>query len=168
MHDFVRGVVTPDGAGEASAPSVFGPSEHTRRDLRDEFRWEGLSAGDVATLARFLEALEHSPDELHTHIPVGGVVRVPADCATDGMQRMADWLYPRRVDAALRFGDAWWIVECKTSRGLAGLGQLMGYYYWWCRDCPECEVTRLVLACQGCDEDEAEAYAAAGVDVAVV
>jgi len=157
-----------DVAGIVPATCVFGPCEKTRRDLDDEYRWEGLSLGDSAVLSSFLAALVVRPDELHTHIPVGGVIEIPEEIISESMTRMVEHLYPRRVDAALRFGSSWWILELKPSSRMAGLGQLLSYYYWWCRDCGTCRVDRLVLVCEDCDGDEVQAYEAAGVDVAVV
>jgi hypothetical protein len=119
-------------------------------------------------LSSFLKKLELEPDELHTFVPVGGLITIPKGYESESMERMVEHLYPRRVDAALRFGEEWWILECKPASRMAGLGQLLSYFYWWCRDCPKCRVTRLVLVCEDCDDDEAAAYAAAGVDVAVV
>lgn len=165
--DFGVFVPTAVSAG-ALAAVVFGPSERTRRDPEQEFRWSGLSLGDCALLASFLRSLGVEADELHTHIPVGGVVAIPAGIPTAYMTKMVNDLYPRRVDAAVRFGSEWWILECKPSSRMAGLGQLLSYYYWWCRDCGHCPVSRLVLVCEDYDEDEAEAYLASGVDVAVV
>jgi len=157
-----------DVAGVSPATVVYGPSAKTRRDLANEYRWEGLSLGDCAILASFLTQLGRVPEELHTHVPVGGVVEIPAECVSDSCSRMVNHLYPRRVDAAIRFGSEWWILECKPSSRMAGLGQLLSYFYWWCRDCPQRYVSRLVLVCEDCDGDEVEAYAAAGVWVAVV
>ena len=157
-----------DVAAAVAATIVFGPSEKTRRRLDDEYRWAGLSANDSAVLSSFLKQIEVPPDELHTFVPVGGLIAIPRGYESESMERMVEHLYPRRVDAALRFGDAWWILECKPASRMAGLGQLLSYYYWWCRDCPRCTCTRLVLVCEDCDDDECQAYAAAGVDVAVV
>lgn len=168
MFDFGAPGVGSDVAGTVPAPVVFGPSEKTRRDPGNEYRWDGLSLNDCAILASFLAGLGVMPDELHTHIPVGGVVEIPEEISSSHVSVMVNHLYPRRVDAALRFGEEWWILECKPSSRMAGLGQLLSYYYWWCRDCGHCRVSRLVLVCEDCDVDEVEAYAAAGVDVAVV
>jgi len=131
-------------------------------------RWEGLSVADADVLRRFLVAIGIEPDELHTHVPVGGTVSPPAGDHFARMGKMAAALYPRRVDAALRYGAAWWLVECKPDSRLHGLGQCLGYYYWWLRDCPECDISRVILACGASQPDEVAAFAAAGVEVVVV
>lgn len=160
--------VGSDVAAVVAATFVFGPSDKSRRKLDDEYRWVGLSANDSAVLSSFLKQLAVEPDELHTCVPVGGLITIPAGYESPSMERMVQHLYPRRVDAALRFGTSWWILECKPASRMAGLGQLLSYFYWWCRDCGHCRVERLVLVCEDCDDDEAAAYMAAGVDVAVV
>lgn len=168
MSDSSIGVGSPAAGGVVPSVAVFGPSDVTRRKLDDEFRWAGLSTNDSAVLSSFLAQLGVEPDELHTHVPVGGLICIPKGYESESIERMVEHLYPRRVDAAVRFGSEWWILECKPASRMAGLGQLLSYYYWWHRDCPCHCVTRCVLVCEDCDDDEVEAYNAAGVDVALV
>jgi hypothetical protein len=146
----------------------FGPSAGTRRSLTDEYRWSGLSASDSAVFASFLKLVGGDVDELHTHVPVGGVVEAPLGCEFGGCGVMVAALYPRRVDAAVRVGSGWWLIECKPGRGMHGLGQLLSYFFWWVRDCASCPVSRLVLVCEECDDDQRAVYECFGIDVCVV
>lgn len=163
-------VVSPLGGSVPPTPPamLFGPSAATRRDLGVPLRWAGLSRDDHAILGDFLASFLVPPDELHTNVPVGGTVVCPPGMCFEASSAMADALYPRKIDAAVRFGPAWWLIECKPTGRVHALGQLLAYYYWWVRDCPTCTVHRLVLLCRECGEDEHQVYAASGVDVVMV
>jgi len=142
-----------------------GPSDATRRDPASPFRWMGLSKRDRGLLLRFLAVLKVGPDELHTHVPVG---RLPAvdDSELDAFTRkQIESLWPRRIDAMLRFGREWWLVECKPDANHYVLGQLLCYYYWLCRDCPQISCRRLVLVTDVCDPEVLPVLERCGVTV---
>jgi hypothetical protein len=147
---------------------LLGPQASTLRDLSRPYRWDGLSAGDAGVLARFLERLGVRPTELHTHVPVGCDDGIAGAGAGEWCTRMAATLYPRRIDAALRFGDTWWLCECKPDSRPGGLGQCLCYWYWWNRDCPGFSCSRVLLLASSVQVDEAEVYRAAGVEVVQV
>ena len=160
-------MVSGDGTGRVNGV-LFGPQKSTLRDLSLRYRWDGLSAGDAEVLGRFISAVGVTPDELHTHVPVGGMpdgVPATVEAACPGM---AGWLYPRRVDAAMRFGGEWWIAECKPDSRPGGLGQCLCYWYWWCRDVAQCPCSRVLLLCGLAQLDEAAVYRACGVEVVQV
>lgn len=142
-----------------------GPTDETRRSLADPSTWAGLSAGDHALLVAFLAQLEAVPVELHTHVPVGlGNLEVP-DAADAVGHRLMTSLWPRRVDAAVRFGDEWWLIECKIGCAHYVLGQCLCYAYWWMRDCPECPLARVIVVTDCCQDDVACVLRASGIDV---
>jgi hypothetical protein len=144
---------------------VFGPSPATLRDPFRRTRWSGLSAGDAAVLELFLSRLGRVPDELHTAVPVGGAPDFGAAPQSDGIRRFVQSAYPRKIDAALRWGETWWLVEAKGVTHAASAGQLLAYYYWWVRDVPQFPVSRLVLLCAECDPDVREFVSAVGIDL---
>ena len=147
---------------------LLGPQASTRRDLAVPDRWDGLSAGDAGVLARFLGALGVPPSELHTHVPVGCAADPTGGSECEWCEAMASTLYPRRVDAAVRFGATWWLLECKPDSRPAGLGQCLCYWYWWCRDCASFPCSRVLLLASGVQVEEAEVYRACGVEVVEV
>jgi hypothetical protein len=160
-------VVSGDDTGFVSGV-VLGPQASTRRELAVPYRWDGLSAADAGVLARFMGALGVAPAELHTHVPVGCARDVAGEGAGEWCVRMASALYPRRVDAALRFGETWWLCECKPDSRPGGLGQCLCYWYWWHRDCPALACSRVLLLASSVQVDEAAVYAACGVEVVQV
>ena len=160
-------VVSGDDTNRISG-IVLGPNAGTLRDFGKPYRWDGLSAGDAGVRARFLGALGVTPTELHTHVPVGCDCGIAGPDAGEWCTRMAATLYPRRVDVALRFGATWWLCECKPDSRPAGLGQCLCYWYWWHRDVPHCTCSRVLLLASRVQDDEAEVYRAAGVEVVQV
>lgn len=142
-----------------------GPTDETRRDLARPVTWVGLSPGDHGLLVRFMRELGVVPAELHTHVPVGlGDVELPDP--SDGVgHRCMTALWPRRVDAALRFGQSWWLIECKIGCAHYVLGQCLCYAYWWLRDCPECALERVIVVTDCCHDDVKCVLCACGVDV---
>lgn len=125
----------------------------------------GLSNRDRTLLQRFLGSLREDPDELHTHVPVG---RLPAvdDAELDAFTRkQIESLWPRRIDAMLRFGSEWWLVECKPDANHYVLGQLLCYWYWLSRDCPKISCRRLVLVTDVCDPEVLPVLERCGVSV---
>ncbi len=147
---------------------VLGPQASTLRDLKVPYRWDGLSVGDAGVLARFIALLGVAPTELHTHVPVGCAPDPTEGNDCEWCQVMAQSLYPRRVDAALRFGRTWWVCECKPDSRPAGLGQCLCYWYWWCRDCPQCPCSRVLLLASEVQAEEEEIYRLCGVEVVQV
>lgn len=142
-----------------------GPTDETRRDLGRAAGWRGLSVGDHALLVEFLRWLGVVPDELHTDIPVGlGDVEIPAISDHVGHRCMTT-LWPRRIDAAVRFGDDWWLIECKVNCAHYVLGQCLCYAYWWMRDCPECVLRRVIVVSDRCHDDVRCVLEASGIDV---
>lgn len=155
------GVVGAPWVGQADP----GPSPATLRDLAVPFRWAGLSRRDKDLLGAFLESLDRRPDEFHTHVPVG---RLPAvdDAAGDAFTRkQIESLWPRRIDAMMRFGREWWLVECKPDANHYVLGQLLCYWYWLRRDCPTINCRRLVLVTDTCDPEVLPVLERCGVSV---
>lgn len=142
-----------------------GPTDETRRDLARPETWVGLSAGDHGLLVAFLDQLAIVPDELHTHVAVGlGDVELPSPSDSVGHRLMTS-LWPRRIDAALRFGEVWWIIECKIGCAHYVLGQCLCYAFWWMRDCPECPLVRVVVVTDCCHDDVKCVLCASGIDV---
>lgn len=142
-----------------------GPTDETRREIRWPDTWTGLSPGDQALLRRFIHELEDEPDELHTHIAVGmGDVEVP-DMGDRVGHKLMTSLWPRRVDAAVRYDDEWWLIECKVGCAHYVLGQCLCYAYWWRRDCPECPLVRVVVVTDRCHDDVACVLKEYGVEV---
>jgi hypothetical protein len=142
-----------------------GPSDETRVDAGRPETWTGLSAGDHDLLVRYLGKLGVEPDELHTHVPVG----MPDDLAEDQLEgvskRLYSQLWPRRIDAVLRFGDKWWLVECKVNAAHYVLGQCLCYAMWWFRECQPLELDRIVVVTNVCDTGVAMVLSACGIDV---
>lgn len=147
---------------------VLGPSVWTRRDPEKPLRWGGLSGHDVDVLQRFLGELGVRPLELHTGIPVGEIPVSGSLGYGSWMERMVTELFPRRVDAALRWPAGWWLIELKDQANFAGLGQCLCYYFLWCRDVGRCSVSRVLLVCDSCAVDLAEVCGCCGVDVVAV
>lgn len=109
----------------------LGISDQTRRDPRRPRRWMGLRPDDGALLAIWVDSLGASLQELHTHVPVASDDVDVVDVADPRMRRLAEQLYPRRVDAVLLIKDEWWLVECKPSADHMALGQVLCYAFWW-------------------------------------
>jgi len=130
-----------------------GPSDQTLRDPAVPFRWKGLSANDAELLAGFLEVMPSSPDELHTHVPVGLVPVTHDDMDDADTAELMAVLWPRRVDAACRWGDEWYLIECKPDAAHYVVGQMLCYYFWWVRERPDLPAPTLVLVTDKCDDD---------------
>lgn len=150
---------------EWSGWSRPGPSESTRREVGIPFRWLGLSGRDRTLLLRFVGALAVGPDELHTHVPVGRFPVVDDSELDSFTRKQIEDLWPRRIDAMLRFGRAWWIVECKPDANHYVLGQVLCYAYWLHRDCPWVECTRVIVATDRCDPEVKPVLELCGVSV---
>lgn len=155
-------------SGDSSVSGFVGPTDETRRSLVRVETWVGLAPGERALLEKFVRRLEVKPAELHTHVPVGMCeVDMPAVGDRMGRKLMAS-LWPRRVDCALRFDDAWWLIESKVGCAHYVLGQCLCYAYWWRRDCPECELKRVIVVTDKCQDDVAVVLAEYGVDLVEV
>ena len=142
-----------------------GPTDETRGDATRPCTWSGLSPFDLDLLRRFLVLLGVLPDEIHTHVPIG--ISEPFDPPA-GTDASASWfrkMWARRIDCAVRFGDEWWLIECKRRTAHYVLGQCVCYAYWWYRDCPECELTRVIVVTDRCCADVSCVLEWAGIDV---
>lgn len=132
--------------------AALGPSALTLRDARVPLRWAGLVAADRGLLQRFLSRLGRAPDELHTHVPVGRAPW-PASGVDDFARRQIESCWARRIDALLRFGSEWWLVECKPSATHHVLGQVLCYVYWLTRDRPDLELARVLVVTDWADPE---------------
>lgn len=143
----------------------MGPVASTRRDLLYPRSWQGLSEFDRALLVRFLGELGVEPDELHTGVPVGTRPVVDVDEDDEKMQATIAGLYPRRVDAALRFGSGWWLVECKRDAQHYVLGQVLAYTFWWQRDLTHLRLDRVIVVTDRADRDLVPILVGMGISV---
>ncbi len=142
-----------------------GPWSGTRRSCCSPRYWYGVSQVERGLLADFLGALGVDPDELHTHVGVG---RVPSCEGLDvpaAMRRVLVGRWPWRLDAALKYGRAWWLVELKKVGTHKAVGQLAYYWWAWCRDCRCWPAERAVLVCRECDPEVRRFAAHFGVDL---
>lgn len=154
-----------DGGREQVAIVGGGPGAGTHRDLGNPRTWAGLASHDRGLMAEYVSGLAKPPDELHTHVGVGRVPVLEAEEDTERNRKMIASLWPRRVDAALKFGRGWWLVECKPAANHYVVGQILCYVYWWARDCPACRLERVVLVTDVCDADVRPVLSALGVEV---
>lgn len=154
------------GDGQRVVPlEPAGPCADTRRDPGNPRSFAGLAPRDRGLLATFLEGLGRDPDELHTNVRIGRVPVLEADVDTERNRKMIASLWPRRVDAALKFGRRWWLVELKPDANHYVVGQILCYVYWWARDCPACRLDRVVLVTDVCDADVRPVLSVLGIDV---
>lgn len=109
----------------------LGLSSRTLRDLAVPLRWEGLSPDDRELLRIWLSLLPAEPDELHTSVPVGLNDLGLDDYDVEWQRRFVAGAYPRRIDAMVRFGADWWLIECKPAADHYCLGQILAYAWWW-------------------------------------
>lgn len=145
-----------------------GPWSGTRRRCECPRYWYGVSHEERAILCDFLCVLGVEPDELHTHVGVG---RVPSCAGLDvpvSMRRVLVGRWPWRVDAAMKFGRAWWLVEVKYVADHKGIGQLAYYWWAWCRDCRCWPAERAVMVCRECDPEVRRFAADFGIDLVAV
>ena len=145
-----------------------GPWNGTRRELSSPRGWDGLSGDERDVLVRFLRELGEVPDELHTHVPVGLLPEVFETEEDPAIRFCIIGRWPFRIDACLRFGDEWWLVECKQDAGHACIGQALFYWFLWCRDVIAKRATRSVVACKRCDPQVGNFARRVGLDVVVV
>ncbi len=154
------------GSGQRVVPlEPAGPCEDTRRDVENPRSWAGLAPRDRGLLESFLDEMKGTPDELHTNVGVGRVPVLEADVDTPRNRKMIASLWPRRIDAAMKFGRRWWLVECKPDANHYVVGQILCYVYWWARDCPACRLERVVLVTDVCDADVRPVLSVLGVEV---
>lgn len=144
------GQVSPAGEDSGYRP---GPTDATLRSMDAPLRWLGLSANDHELLARFLELMPRPPDELHTHVPVGMLPVVHDDMDDEFTAELLATLWPRRVDAAARWGDEWYLIELKPDAAHYVVGQVLCYYFWWVRARPDLPIPRAVVVTDTCDAD---------------
>jgi hypothetical protein len=142
-----------------------GPTDLTRGDAARCCTWSGLSPFDLRLLEAFLERLEVLPDEIHTHIPIGISEKMDPAAGTDPSAAWFRKMWARRIDCALRFGDEWWLIEAKKASAHYVVGQCLCYAYWWFRDCPECELTRVIVVTDRCCSDVRCVLEFCGIDV---
>lgn len=108
-----------------------GPGPTTLRRPDNRRSWRGLSVNEATLLAVWLASHELHPDEVYTHVPVGPVAGGEAEYEDSAEGRMARAIYPRRIDAVLRFGERWWLVEAKVAASHQALGQVLLYRHLW-------------------------------------
>ena len=144
---------------------VLGPSTSTLRDVAYPRGWLGLSAGDRDLLVPFLAGLDPQPDELHTHVPVGSCPRLRPEHDTRQWQDLVRGVYPRRVDAALRFGRGWWLVEAKVDANHYVIGQVLCYAFWWREQLGGKPLSEVVVVTDQVDPDTRRVMLAAGIRV---
>jgi hypothetical protein len=108
--------------------------------------WAGLRADDATLLAAWLGGLAEQPDELYTGVPVGPVPKLDGKAAATavGAGYLASCAW--RVDAVVRFGADWWLLECKPGAMHYTIGQVLFYRHWWGRTAgyPELAVVAIV------------------------
>jgi len=140
-------------------------SDVTRRDPCNPRHWIGLRADDATLLAVWLAGLAVAVDELHTSVPVGCVPPLAeADRVSRvgaGYQASCAW----RVDAAVRFGADWWVLECKPSALYGVIGQVLFYRHWWRRNVDYPAVQRWVILTDMVEPDIVPVCAEYGIDV---
>lgn len=131
----------------------MGLASETLRELGRPIHWRGLSGDDAALLATWIERLDLKPDELHTGIPVGRLPAIPAELDTPMLRKVQAGTSNWRVDAAVRFGDRWLVIECKPDAGHYALGQLVFYRYWWQLQDGYPSIDAWVILTDECDAD---------------
>jgi hypothetical protein len=104
-----------------------GLSDITRRDQNTPRHWTGLTTADRVLLYAWLQTLDAGVDELHTDIVCGLTPELPSDYDYGLMQQLCAALHPLRMDAVIRRGVRWTIIECKPDAGYQALGQILSY-----------------------------------------
>lgn len=132
---------------------VAGPTDATRRSVSSPRSWAGLAGNDAELLGVFLDQVGADPLELHTGVPVGRVPTIADSETSERDRKMIAACWPRRIDACVRWPEGWWIVECKPDANHYAIGQLLCYYFWWCRDVVEDAPVRTVIVTDVCDPD---------------
>lgn len=145
-----------------------GPWFGTIRDRRSVRSWYGLSQSDRARLVEFLRGHGAAVKEVHTHVAVGRVPVCPDEFVGTEYARVLRGRWPWRIDAALKVGAAWWIVECKGECTHHVIGQLYAYRYLWVRDLKGHYLMRSVIACDSADPEMVEVAGSLGIDVILV
>lgn len=143
----------------------MGLTDDTRRDIGNPRHWRGLAGDDAVLLATWIAGLKGKPDELHTGIAVGPLPEIPAEIKTPRLEAVQLGTSSWRVDAAVRFGEWWWLIECKPDAGHQALGQLLFYWWWWKRQPGYPVVVRFVVLTDECDDDMLPVFKAYGVEV---
>jgi hypothetical protein len=143
----------------------MGLTSETRRDVDNPRHWRGLAGDDAALLATWIERLEVKPDELHTGIPVGRLPVLPEELRTEWFERLQASTSSFRLDAAVRFGSEWWLIECKPDAGHMALGQLVFYRWWWQQQPGYPIASRLVVLTDDCDADFIPVFETQGIEV---
>jgi len=143
----------------------MGWSDETDRDIGNPRHWRGLAGDDAALLATWMGGLEVKPDELHTGIAVGPLPKIPAEISTPRLAAVHVGVSSWRVDAAVRFGAKWWLIECKPDAGHQALGQLLFYRWWWQQQDGYPAVERYVILTDDCDSDMIPVYEGHGIEV---
>lgn len=147
-----------------SEPRACGPWSGSRRDPRRCRNWHGVSPDERILLQRFFEELGRFPDELHTHVGVGRLPDLDGLDVSPAMRRCMGGRWPWRIDACLRFGHLWWMVEVKMLATHQALGQLLFYWWAWNRDVVGHQASRAVLLCLDCDPEIRNFAGALGID----
>lgn len=154
--------LAPAGVSAGYEP---GPTAGTLRDPAVPFRWSGLSANDAALLERFLELMPRPPDELHTHIPVGRLPYAHEDEDDPDTAKLLRTLWPRRIDAMCRWGEDWYLIECKPDAAHFVVGQVLCYFHWLLRERPDLAVPVPLVLTDTADADVLPVLEALGITV---
>lgn len=131
-------------------------------------RYVGLSANDGSLLAVWLMQLAVKPDELHTHVPIGELPFEPSDMDDPFTRSCIEAAWPRRIDVAMRYGDEWWLIECKPDADHHALGQILCYRFWWERDVTDKPLARTIVLTDRVDPDCETAFAHYDVELVEV
>lgn len=143
----------------------MGLTDDTLRDIGNPRHWRGLAGDDAALLATWIAGLEVKPDELHTGIAVGPLPEIPIHIETPRLAAVHVGVSSWRVDAAVRFGEEWWLIECKPDAGHQALGQMIFYRWWWERQSGYPEATRFIVLTDECDYDFIPVFEWNGIEV---
>jgi len=132
------------------------------------FRWAGLSPTDRTLLEVYVERMARKPDAIHTHVAVGTIPVYHEDGDDPVIRAQLEACWPRRIDAVLRWGRKYQLVECKPDANHYVLGQLLCYVYWWLEHCHDLPEPQAVLVTDRCDPDVKPVVEALGVRVVEV
>ncbi len=112
-------------------------SPEKRLPVTHRGRWPGLTAIDGAIFEAFVIANQESIQEIYTDVPCGLCALPPEWMRNDAGRRQLEAIYPLRIDAIVKAGGIWHVVEVKPDAGYGSLGQVLTYIYWAKLTCPD-------------------------------